>query len=328
MSFVAKLKKILSSTIIALTISSLCFFTFHELFPPEKASDIQNDDFFIEKLNDSSKKILLLGGSGAAQLNSTMIDKSLKNNQDTISFYNLAYNADTPKQRYQSIHETLTLRPELILYAITYYDLNGYVWENQKKNTQLLPEIQLNPSKLIVSNTDPFSEINPKETTLNFIRNSFADSDLFPTKKDRFQLPNSPFSYFDEYQTIIMSDDELKKISSSFVANRVNQDPTITDEQIDYLRKIIKLSQENNTELIIIILPQQEYFLDLVPERDDKLFVSSLNKLQNEFNIKIYDFSRNYENLEIWQDHNHVAFNSKSEIFSNDIYQIIINELN
>ena len=40
---------------------------FNELFPPERVSDIQGDDFFIEKLNNNSKKILLLGGSGAAQ---------------------------------------------------------------------------------------------------------------------------------------------------------------------------------------------------------------------------------------------------------------------
>ena len=75
-------------------------------------------------------------------------------------------------------------------------------------------------------------------------------------------------------------------------------------------------------------MPQQEYFLDLVPKQDEKLFLNSLDKLQNEFDVKIYDMSRNYENLEIWQDHNHVAFNPKSEIFSNDIYQIIIDELN
>ena len=301
---------------------------FHELFPPERVSDVQGNDFFNEKLNDDSKKILLLGGSGAAQLNSTMIDKSLKNNHNSLSFYNLAYNADTPKQRYQSIDETLTLKPELILYAITYYDLNGYTWEDLKKNPQPLPEIQLNPSKLIVSNTDPFSEINPKETTLNFIRNSFADSDLFPTKKDRFQLDNSPFSYFDEYQTNISTDEELQKINLSFVSNRVNQDPSITAEQINYLRKIIKLTTEQEIELLLIILPQQEYFLDLIPEKDELLFQNTLNELKNEFDIEIHDLSRSYENLEIWQDHNHIAFNPKSNIFSEDISKIIINRLN
>ena len=38
--------------------------------------------------------------------------------------------------------------------------------------------------------------------------------------------------------------------------------------------------------------------------------------------------SRKYENMNIWQDHNHVAFNLKSEIFSNDIYEIIIDKMN
>ena len=35
---------------------------------------------------------------------------------------------------------------------------------------------------------------------------------------------------------------------------------------------------------------------------------------KNEFNIEIIDMSKKYENMKIWQDHNHVAFNLKSEI--------------
>ena len=49
---------------------------------------------------------------------------------------------------------------------------------------------------------------------------------------------------------------------------------------------------------------------------------------KNEFNVDIIDMSRKYENMNIWQDHNHVAFNPKSEIFSNDIYEIIIDKMN
>jgi len=186
----------------------------------------------------------------------------------------------------------------------------------------------LNPLKLIDTDNDPFSKINPKETTLSFIRSSFSDSEFFPSKRDRFQLEQAPFSFFDEYQTKIDSDANLQKITSSFVANRVNQDPSITKEQINYLRDIVKLTQEKEIEFVVIILPQQEYFLDLVPERDEILFYNSLNEIKNEFNIVVYDLSRNYENLNIWQDHNHVAFNPASKIFSDDIYKIILSELN
>ena len=88
------------------------------------------------------------------------------------------------------------------------------------------------------------------------------------------------------------------------------------------------MTQEKEIEFVVIILPQQEYFLDLVPERDEILFYNSLNEIKNEFNIVVYDLSRNYENLNIWQDHNHVALNPASKIFSDDIYKIILSELN
>ena len=86
--------------------------------------------------------------------------------------------------------------------------------------------------------------------------------------------------------------------------------------------------KKREVEFILIILPQQEYFVNLIPEKDEMLFQNSLNELKNESNIEIIDMSKKHENIKIWQDHNHVAFNTKSEIFSNDIYEIIIEKMN
>ena len=167
-------KTILISILIALTFSFLIFYTFHEFFPPQKVSDVKDHPFFAENKNSDSEKILLLGGSGAIQLNSTMINQSLNQNYENHVFYNLAYNADTPKQRYKSINETIMLKPKLVLYGITYVDFNGFLFLNTAKNIQPLPTIELNPAKLFSSYDDPFLEINPKATTLNFIRESFG----------------------------------------------------------------------------------------------------------------------------------------------------------
>ena len=226
------------------------------------------------------------------------------------------------------MNKIIELEPKLILYGITYYDINGYTWKTQKENLQPLPEIELNPSTLFFDENDKFSKINPKETTLNFIRDSFSDSELFPSKRDRLELENSPFSHFDEYQTKIASDENLQQITAQFVENRVKLDPSITKEQLNYLKNIIEMIKKHEIEFILIILPQQEYFLNLIPEKDEMLFQNSLNELKNEFNIEIIDMSKKYENMKIWQDHNHVAFNTKSEIFSNDIYEIIIEKMN
>ena len=322
------MKKILMSISFALILSISVFYLFNATFPVSKASDVSDDIFFLEESNTQSKKILMLGGSGAAQLNSTIIDELLKKEYENFTFYNLAYNADTPKQRHESMKKTIELEPKLILYGITYYDINGYTWKTQKENLQPLPEIELNPSMLFFDENDKFSKINPKETTLNFIRDSFSDSELFPSKRDRLELENSPFSHFDEYQTKIASDENLQQITAQFVENRVNQDPSITKEQLNYLKNIIEMVKKYEIEFILIILPQQEYFLNLIPEKDEILFQNSLNELKNEFNIEIIDMSKKYENMKIWQDHNHVAFNTKSEIFSNDIYEIIIEKMN
>ena len=319
-------KTILVSVLLALTFSFLIFYAFHESFPPQKVSDVKDHPFFVENKNSDSKKILLLGGSGAVQLDSTMINQLLSKDYENHIFYNLAYNADTPKQRYKSINETIMLKPELVLYGITYFDLNGFYWVNTEKNTQPLPTIELNPAALL-SYDDPFLEINPKETTLNFIRESFGDTDFFPKKADRFQLENTPFSFFDKYQTIISDDNDLKKISPDSVKTHVNQNESITKEQINHLKKIIELLQNNEIKVIIFVLPQQKYFLDLVPEDDKAIFYASLEEIKSEFNVKIYDLSDDYADLNIWMDHIHVAYNKKSMIFSDDIYKIISKEM-
>ena len=319
-------KTILISILLALTFSFLIFYTFHEFFPPQKISDVKDHPFFAENKNSASEKILLLGGSGAVQLDSTMINQLLNKNYENHVFYNLAYNADTPKQRYKSINETIMLKPKLVLYGMTYFDLNGFYWINTIKNPQPLPTIGLNPAALLAYD-DPFLEINPKETTLNFIRASFADADFFPEKSNRFQLENAPFSFFDEYQTIIADDDYLEKISPEHVKIHVNQNESVTKEQVRYFKEIIELLQKNDVQVIIFVLPQQKYFLDLVPEDDQTIFYASLEEIKSEFDIKIYDLSDDYADLNIWMDHNHVAYNKKSMIFSDDIYKIISKEM-
>jgi len=319
-------KTILISILLALTFSFLIFYTFHEFFPPQKVSDVKDHPFFAENKNSALEKILLLGGSGAVQLDSIMINQLLNKNYENHVFYNLAYNADTPKQRYKSINETIMLKPKLVLYGITYFDLNGFYWINTTKNPQPLPTIGLNPAALLAYD-DPFLEINPKETTLNFIRASFADADFFPEKSNRFQLENAPFSFFDEYQTIIADDDDLKKISPEHVKIHVNQNESVTKEQVRYFKEIIELLQKNDVQVIIFVLPQQKYFLDLVPEDDQTIFYASLEEIKSEFDIKIYDLSDDYADLNIWMDHNHVAYNKKSMIFSDDIYKIISKEM-
>ena len=65
----------------------------------------------------------------------------------------------------------------------------------------------------------------------------------------------------------------------------------------------------------------------MVPEDDKAIFYAGVEEIKSELNVKIYDLSDDYATLNIWMDHNHVAYNKKSMIFTDDIYKIIIKEM-
>ena len=78
---------------------------------------------------------------------------------------------------------------------------------------------------------------------------------------------------------------------------------------------------------IFLILPIHDTYNNLIPDLDKKLFYSELESLEKDFQFNIYDLSENYSDLEIWQDHVHIAYNKNSMIYSNDVFDIIILEL-
>ncbi len=52
-----------------------------------------------------------------------------------------------------------------------------------------------------------------------------------------------------------------------------------------------------------------------------------IEELRNTYDVKIYDFSDRYIEQNIWFDVEHVSFNKKSKIYSEDVTDIIKIEL-
>ena len=52
-----------------------------------------------------------------------------------------------------------------------------------------------------------------------------------------------------------------------------------------------------------------------------------LEKIRNTYDIEVYDFSDKYVNQDIWANITHVSYNKKSNIYSDDIAEIITAEL-
>ena len=43
--------------------------------------------------------------------------------------------------------------------------------------------------------------------------------------------------------------------------------------------------------------------------------------------MNIYDYNNKYDELSIWRDGSHIAFNEKAIVFSDDVAQMIIQEI-
>ncbi len=314
---------IVTCIIIVFVIGFSSFFIFNEIFPHKLASDVKDHEFFSD-VEKKSEKILILGGSGVVQLNTTLIDNKISEIDKNLTVYNLAYNADTPQQRYSSIEPTLNLKPKIIFYGLTYFDLNGFEFNIKKQNEKILPDVKQTIFEILGIKDKKLEEINPKAVTMNFLKDKieFKKSSV----DDTTRLPNSPFSSIDEYQTII-SDSSNLTVSSEKVRNHVNQDENSTIKQKEYLKKIIETFLENDVRVVFFTLPHQQFYLDHIPKNDRDAFYESLFELEKEYDVVIYDFQESYGTMNIWQDSSHVAFNKDSMIFSEEVTKMIVLEV-
>lgn len=292
----------------------LSFIPFYQTFRVHNVWEIQNDPFFTQVAESPKNKIFILGGSAVGQLNTTNVNDFVSKNLENYEVFNLAYNGDLPNLRLQSLDPTINAKPTIVFYGISYWSISDY-------------QEQGNALAFLGKNFEnfDFSSINPKATTLNAIRIAFGDdTGLFPENK--IKLKNTPFFFFAQDQMIIADEEKLKKLDVDRTMSKVHQNPD-TSAQLRAFKETIEKLQKNDIKVIIFTVPLHKNYLQAVPESDKEKFKSTLDEISQDYDIKIYDFTDRYSELDIWKDPYHVALNPKSNIFSHDIAQMILSEI-
>jgi hypothetical protein len=283
-----------------------------ELVP--KGSEFYSQDFSLE--NDL---IFLIGSSNVGQLNTTLIHEKVSQKFPHHTVYNLAYNGDMPSERIKTVDEIIKLNPKIILYGITYRD-----FEVDSKEKQPLFDPQQFFTDLITNEIGIDNKINPKFTTLEIIRKTFSDTGLFPPR-ELIRFDNSPFFVFTSEQTTLANEIELKQQGDN--QKPINIGSIIENKHVSDLNLIIEKFQKNKITVIIISTPLHQYSLDQISLETKANFSGILEKIRNIYDVKIYNFSEKYASEDIWANVSHVSYNKKSNIYSDDITDIIITEL-
>ena len=71
----------------------------------------------------------------------------------------------------------------------------------------------------------------------------------------------------------------------------------------------------------------RKYYIENVPESALRDYDIVLNKISTKLNVNVYDFFNKYADLPIWFDLEHVSFNEKSSIYTDDTTKMILLEI-
>jgi hypothetical protein len=301
--------KIFLSVLVAFFITFTLFYLI--IIPIPNTDSKENMSQFFTQNFDDKNKILVLGSSYVGEMNSTYVNKKISQLFPDFVVYNLGYDSDNPNLRIKFLDEIIKLKPTIIFYGISYGDL--YIKDLSEKE-EPLPNPKLFFHSILKDDIDS-APVNPKHITLKLIKNQFKNLNLF-SDSDFFYLPYSPFMTFESYHTIIDTNLHYSTDPQSFDSSKMQN-----------FRNILKKLDKNNIPVVIFTPPHHKSFLKVIPNYEKHFFTSFLLNSTNQFDMDIYNFTDRYQNLSIWRNPSHVAINTESLIYSEDIASMIILEL-
>lgn len=304
--------------IVAFIISFSFLFVFLYSFPD--SVQFRERKFYSQNFDPNATKIFLLGSSHVGELNATFINLYLSSHYQNYIVYNLAYYADTPSERLKTLKDIILLKPKMVVYGISYRDISS------STNNKILPDPRdLFSQTILGSNVeDNFNIPNPKITTETMIHYLSKRHD-FTHPLDAVYMNYTPFFPYLPSDGKIATYDELKSESETSDAPGVYIDPSFKSQDILALNEIVKELHKNNIKIVIFTTPHSKIYIDGLPPHQQELFKSLLEELKNS-GVPVYDLTDRYENSLIFKDINHVAYNSNSSIYSQDILKIILTE--
>ena len=297
----------------AIAITSLLFII--NYYPSTTFQEIETNSFFNKDFDINEKKIFIFGASQTGRINSIHVDDIISKSSANYSVYNLAYDGDLPKTRHKLLPQILSLEPEIIFYGVSYRDFAN-IESKQSSDFSLIKYVDV-----ITNNKYELDSLNPKLATLKAIKELIPGKSL--SSENRIVLSNSPLMTLSTPATKIASKTDLEK-SLILIPTQIN---IVQNEQVDYLQRNILEIKNNDIPIVIFTIPLSQSYLDKISDSDKQNLKYILDEISAEFNIPIYNFTNNYASLDIWADPSHVAFNKNSIIYSDDVANMILKEI-
>jgi|TARA_B110000438_G_C15742846_1_gene619301 hypothetical protein len=285
------------------------------------------ENFFSKEFKINEKKIFIIGSSYTQALNTTKINLIIQKDCNVCQVYNLSIQADSIEKRSQVIDSIISANPKMIIYGISEEDFANNRNVEFNNSNPIFPDIKnLILNKIEFIKYFELLEIptSPKDKTWSLIRQLNKDDSI----NQRFTpYPNTPFLKILEASTISISEIELRSLASNIPSSGKINDPE-NNKNFQILKEMINKIHEKNIKVILFMVPIHDYALTSQSKEFKKSFELIEEELVNSLKLDVNSRSVNYSNMPIWHDLFHIAVNNQSLIFSEDISNIILKELN
>ncbi len=279
-------------------------------------------EFYSQNFNVDNKRIFIIGSSQVVAINATHVKNYLASyNYNDYEIYNLATISDIPFYRLDTIEKIISTNPSLILYGVSDRDFT-FVPESIVNNPLPDPHASfilfLNQIKQI-SPIDLKIFESPQRTTLSMMINfiGFLKGDSL----ESVPYENTPFMRVTESAFKINHEIDYRRTGFEQIPS--------PEENVDSiaLKEIIQKLNSNDIKIIIFVAPANKFYSEFMPVDYKDSFNLILDDLQKSSTSKVYDLFYKYKDLEIWNDLTHVAINPNSNIYSEDIARIILENI-
>ena len=285
---------------------------------------------FYSQLDSDKKKIFFLGSSHVGRLNETYIQEYLHDNNSDYDVYNLAHGAETPRNRLLYLDPIISAKPDLVVIGVGYRDfIEAAVPSDSTLLDINLPNPQADFKYGIRSlgnflNYDFDNFRSPQLVFKYLIRDTF-DFNKTPDRVGNF-TQTKPFIPYDVREAIILNNTQLQKMGELFNFKQ-NSLPSYDKNQNAYaLSQLIDTLNKNDIKVIIFSTPHVKSYTDNIRSNFGETFDDILERFSQD-GVSVYLLRDKYVGLPIFSDAHHISINHKSLIYSTDIAEIILNEI-
>jgi|TARA_B110000467_G_C18338536_1_gene500784 hypothetical protein len=287
---------------------------------PRSNTPMSQKEFYSQDFDSGKKRIFIVGSSEVFSINPIQIKNYLLNYDYEYDIFNLAMISDTPLNRIETLDMMISAKPEIIIYGISDRD---FIYSPSDQLDTVLPSPS-DYSSLVYNKFKNSLDFDislfetPQRVTLSYIVDFLHTNE---NKSDILEYENTPFMKITKALSFV--DNDLGFIRTGF-----EQGPS-PNQNLNYLafKQIINELQNHDIKVIVLVTPHSKFYLDFMPKSQNDYLNLILNDLNSIKNIGIYDLYTEYADLNIWADVSHIAVNSDIVIYTKDVSEIILKEI-